>query len=127
MFDDHEFINNIDDTPTDETLYQNAIRAWLEYAGNGNPPSPSEGEFNFYFNMSYGDVDFFILDTRSFRDDNDEPDGPNHTLLGDQQRTDFLNWLGNSNAPFKVVGTGTPFALTAGDTVSFFYNLFILK
>ncbi len=46
--------------------------AFDRYVGSHNPPSLVSNEL--YYDFSVGDVDFFVLDTRSFRDNNWEDD-----------------------------------------------------
>jgi alkaline phosphatase D len=65
--------------------------------------------------FSYGQADFFILDTRSQRDPKDTPDGPNKSLLdgdefGDEGQWRWLeNGLLNSTAKWKFIFSGSPF------------------
>lgn len=65
--------------------------------------------------FSYGQVDFFVLDVRSQRDVNEDPDGETKSMLdGNNLETDnqlswFLDGLKNSAATWKIVFTGVPF------------------
>ena len=59
--------------------------------------------------VSYGDVDFFLLDDRFYRDDEKSPNQPEKGMFGKEQ----LDWLKNallaSTATFKIVAGGSQF------------------
>jgi alkaline phosphatase D len=61
-----------------------------------------------YYTFQVADVDFFVLDTRSYRSPNAAPDGAHKSLLGREQKADLLAWLRRSSAPFKVVASSVP-------------------
>jgi len=87
--DDHDISNDYDQG--DQTdIYKNATQAFIAYHRNANPMSyrPNVN----YFAMDYGDTSFFFLDTRSYRDSNFAPDGPNKTMLGQRQIGDLMAW-----------------------------------
>jgi alkaline phosphatase D len=50
----------------------------------------------------------FILDTRQYRSRNADLDGPNKTMLGQQQLTWLLDGLSRSAAKWKVIATSVP-------------------
>ncbi|WP_076639914.1 alkaline phosphatase [Lewinella sp. 4G2] len=54
----------------------------------------------------YNDVDFFLLDNRSFRTPNDQVRGDNRTLLGQTQLDWLIDNLVFSDAPWKMVCVG---------------------
>ncbi|MFQ5692531.1 MAG: alkaline phosphatase D family protein, partial [Nitrospinota bacterium] len=56
-----------------------------------------------FFRWSIGDVDFFLLDGRTFRDPNALPDGPGKTQLGVRQKRWLKSGLKKSRAVFKVL------------------------
>lgn len=51
------------------------------------------------------------MDTRPYRSDEWMPDGPNKTMLGPEQKQDFIDWLHkvNQTATFKFISTSVPF------------------
>ncbi len=56
--------------------------------------------------VSWGDVDFFLLDDRTYRTPNDWPPGPDKTMLGRAQMEWLKASLVASGAVFKVVVNG---------------------
>ena len=63
-----------------------------------NPGYGTEGNPGTYFKFTYGRVDFFFLDTYSYRVTGDQP-----TMLGEDQKAWLKENLANSRAPFKVL------------------------
>lgn len=105
MWDDHEITNNWSSGQTGR--YVNARTVFDEYQGSYNPAPATPGEI--YYSYSEGEVDFFVLDTRSFRSPNGMADGPSKTLLGATQKTALLDWLDNSQGKFKFIVSSVPF------------------
>lgn len=76
-----------------------------------NPPAVADGTAAYsigrrcYGKWSYGNVDFFFLDTRSHRDlhDVDNPDKPGASMLGKQQLAWLKKGVKNSEADFIFV------------------------
>ena len=60
--------------------------------------------------FSIADVDFFMLDDRTYRTD---PYAPDPTILGPAQDEWLMNGLKNSKAVFKVIVSGVPWAYDA--------------
>ncbi|KAM6530250.1 hypothetical protein FALCPG4_008374 [Fusarium falciforme] len=105
VYDDHEIIN---DWAANETgLYGIAMQPFWSYQGHANPPSEF-GARNTYYVFRRGGVSFFVLDTRRYRSDNAMADGPEKTMLGEQQRTALVQWL-ESETDYKVVVSSVPF------------------
>jgi alkaline phosphatase D len=105
IWDDHDFGLN------------NANRAWIykdqalehfqRYWAN---PSYGLKELRGIFTVvSYGDIDFFLLDNRFYRDDDRAPEVPGKAMFGKAQ----LDWLKNallmSTASFKIIAGGSQF------------------
>ncbi len=105
MWDDHEITNNWSSGQTGR--YVNARIVFDEYQGSTNPDPAVPGEI--YYSYSAGEVDFFVLDTRSYRSSNGMADGPTKTMLGAIQKTALLNWLDNSQGKFKFIVSSVPF------------------
>ncbi len=101
MWDDHDIANDWDSGKTG--VWPFARAAYDEYAGEANPEPVRPGEN--YYAFSAGGADFFVLDTRSFRGTKAQPDGPDKTMLGEQQKADLKSWLLESKAPFKFIAS----------------------
>ena len=65
--DDHNLKNDYDEG-TDTPLYGHARAAFDDYVAPHNPASPSPVAI--YYTFTVGEVDFFVLDTRSYRSRN---------------------------------------------------------
>ena len=108
IWDDHDYGPN------------NADRSWIhrELAGEtfdlfwANPTSGLRtSEQRYGVNgittaFRYNDVDFFLLDNRSFRTPNDQQQKDNVTLLGEPQLEWLIESLVFSNAKWKMVAVG---------------------
>jgi len=105
MFDDHEFSNNFVGQEGPLSELENALNAWNDYVGGGNP-SPRGPAIN-YYSFTVGLGSFFVLDTRSLRS---QPGITNASMIGTQQRQALLSWLLASTTPFKFICTTVPFS-----------------
>ena len=104
IWDDHEVRNNFSG-PYDSQMPAGR-QALLEYWPIG---TPAEEPTRLYRAFRYGaDVELFILDTRQYRSRNSDPDGPDKTMLGAEQRNWLLRWLSQSTATWKVIVTSVP-------------------
>ncbi len=74
-----------------------------------NPDWGTPGNLGCYCTYSYGDVDFFLLDARKFRDPESKPP----VMLGDAQLSWLEKHLAASRASFKVIAA--PCALFGDD------------
>jgi alkaline phosphatase D len=101
-WDDHDYgPNNSDFTyPLKATALELFARYWPApvYGAPGTP-----GVFQ---KVSWGDVDFFLLDDRTYRMPNDWPAGPDKTMLGRAQMEWLKGSLLASTAVFKVIVNG---------------------
>jgi alkaline phosphatase D len=102
-WDDHDYFNNdLGGIPKGFTAAdREAVRAvWHENWNN-----PDNKNAGIYFNTRIGPVELIMLDTRSLRENSRR--GEYGSYLGMEQ----LNWLKttlkNSDAPFKVISSGT--------------------
>lgn len=88
-----------------------AFREW-------NPVSPPEeprGPEIVYRRLPFGDLlDVVVLDVLLFRDDADDPDSPDKTILGDAQQAWFHETMAGSTATWKLVGNQKPVAVIGG-------------
>lgn len=107
-WDDHEIANDWSASTPQQYLYPWAKNAFDEYFGSLNSnPLAVDGEQYIY---DAGDIEFFVLDTRTYRSANFDPDGPAKTMLGGAQKQALKDWLLNSNATFKMVISSVMFS-----------------
>jgi alkaline phosphatase D len=126
IFDDHELMNDWDKRQSPP--YATAVSTWQQYVGNKNPDSfrsSSTNNIYHYYAFYYGNVAFFVMDTRSFRSPNRMPDSAEKTMLGAEQLHDLKYWLlstQNSTIVFRFLVTSVPFTLNTalGDSWSSF-------
>ncbi len=100
IWDDHDFGPN--DCFGDFELKEDALDMHKLFWAN-----PGYGIDNVpgcYFNMSYLDVDFFMLDSRYYRTREDDSLA---AILGNGQMEWLKQQLLNSTAPFKIIGIGS--------------------
>ncbi len=104
IWDDHDF--GLNDGDRTFPAKKSSLAVFREYWANlqyGLPGTPGV-----FFQWSIGNVDFFFLDTRTYRDPNILPSFPGKTLLGVRQKAWLKAALGRSRAVFKVlVSSGT--------------------
>lgn len=67
------------------------MTAFQTYLGLANP-DPVTPDVH-YFEFQHGDAAFFVWDTRSYRSANHAVDDEEKTMLGEQQKTVFFDWL----------------------------------
>ncbi len=105
VWDDHEIKNDWDglDTKDDAERVEAGMRAWHDYFVTADAP---RGEI--YRRLRWGDVEIFLLDTRSHRSANSARDNERKTMLGKQQLRWLLAGLQESKATFKLVCTSVP-------------------
>jgi len=113
IWDDHDYgEENADKTYPYKALSLKVLRESF--------PLYSIGDAGIWQKFTYGQVDFFLLDSRSQRDPNTQPDGPDKSMLdGDNLETaGQLEWLKdgllNSTATWKVIATPSVFNPTSG-------------
>jgi alkaline phosphatase D len=102
-WDDHDYFNNdLGGIPEGFTeADREAVRAvWHE-----NWVNPENDYPGIYFNTRIGPVEVIMPDTRSFREN--ERRGENGAYLGQEQMNWLKETLKNSDAPFKVISSGT--------------------
>ncbi|KAH9967921.1 PhoD-like phosphatase-domain-containing protein [Russula dissimulans] len=108
-YDDHEFINNYVGQSNDTPPFANANDAFRIYNAAGNYDSRVPGQH--YYDFRYGDVAFFVMDTRRHRSDPLTGEAATRTMLGETQLSALYEWLGkvNQTATFKFIVTSVPF------------------
>ncbi|MCG6186022.1 alkaline phosphatase D family protein [Maribellus maritimus] len=102
-WDDHDYYNNdLSGTPKGfTTADREAVRAVWQQNWN-NPENKKPG---IYFNSRIGPVEIIMLDTRSCRENGQR--GRYGSYLGPEQLTWLKETLKSSEAPFKIVSSGT--------------------
>lgn len=101
-WDDHDYgPNNSDRTWVQKEL---ATEAFELFWGNLTFGTPDFGGITSMFR--YNDVDFFLLDNRSFRTPNDQKRADNKTVLGKKQVEWLIESLIFSDANYKMVCIG---------------------
>ena len=98
VWDDHDFVgNNTDGTALGKGV---ALQAFEEFWAN--PSYGTEEVPGIFSVVRYGDVDFFLLDDRYYRDLDD-------SILGDSQTSWLETALTSSTATFKFLVSGSQF------------------
>ncbi|AQR61910.1 hypothetical protein BZG35_09800 [Brevundimonas sp. LM2] len=103
IWDDHDYGLNDQDRrhPGKAAALETFKRYWPNPAA-GLPDTPGA-----FFRWSQGGIDFFFLDVRYHRDPNEAPNVAGKTMLGTAQRDWLLQGLKASQAPFKVLISGS--------------------
>ena len=103
IWDDHDYgPNNSDGTAKGKEL---SLAGWKQAWPNpetGTPCTPGA-----FFKFSYGEVDFFMVDSRYHRSPDKDPDDNKKRMLGDAQFEWLLQGLKKSKAHFKVIVSGS--------------------
>jgi len=103
IWDDHDYgPNNSDGTAKGKEF---SLAGWKQ--AWPNPVSGTTDTPGAFFKFSRGDVDFFVVDGRYYRDPNELPDDDNKRKLGDAQFEWLLSGLKKSKAQFKVIASGS--------------------
>jgi alkaline phosphatase D len=107
-WDDHDYgPNNADKS---YHLKETSRKVFTSYWAN---PSYGEDGKGIYTKLSYGDVDLFLLDDRTFRSADfmdaqvDGKPNPDKRMFGEKQMSWLKNALINSYAPFKIIVVGS--------------------
>ena len=110
IWDDHEVRNDF--AGTTDPLMPVGRQAFLDY---WPVASGSDDPTRLYRSVRWGRLlEVFILDTRQYRSDNAELDGPGKTMLGAAQRQWLVDGVTASTALWKVVVTSVPLAVPTG-------------
>ncbi len=110
IWDDHDFTFNdgVGSPFVDQPAWKMAV--WRLFQNQWNNPYYGGGEAapGCWFDFSRGDVDFFMLDCRYYRE---QPEGhPGASMLGVVQKQWLFEKLKNSSATFKVIASSVPWA-----------------
>ena len=122
QWDDHEVINDFGagwrawpaapERPGFPALVRAARDALFAY----NPIARHRDEPDrIYRSFRWGqEAELFLLDARSYRSANQQPDGPDKTLLGAQQMAWLVDGLRRSDAVWKIVSSDVPLSTPTG-------------
>ncbi len=103
IWDDHDYGPN--DSDWTYRLKREALEIFQSYWAN--PAYGVEGAPGVFFQFTWADVDFFMLDDRYYRTPDNAPESPDKTMFGKTQ----LRWLKDalfaSSAPFKIIASGS--------------------
>ncbi len=108
IWDDHDYGPN--NANKAYALKEESRKVFMNYWGN---PSFGQNGQGVYTQFTYGDADFFLLDARYFRSADEladsldgKPNAAKH-MFGKEQMEWLKNALAQSNAPFKLIVTGS--------------------
>lgn len=104
ILDDHEIINNYEHGSGElgSTLPRIALKTYWEFQHSHNPVTLGSPDQYFYA-FSYGDVQFFVLDTRTSRI------AALEQMIDDKQLKSLLNWLTQHKSSPQFIVTSVPF------------------
>ena len=110
VWDDHEVRNNF--AGATEPLAPVGLQAFVDY---WPVAAPADEPTRLYRRFRWGALlEVFVLDTRQYRSDNEQPDGPGKTILGPAQRQWLLDGVTGSAAMWKVVVSSVPLSIPSG-------------
>jgi phosphodiesterase/alkaline phosphatase D-like protein len=99
IWDDHEIFDNWDQGTSGR--YVPGRAAYDNYQGSHNPAPRVSGEI--YYAFTAGQAGFYVMDTRTYRSAESDPDGPGKTMLGAIQKLNLKIWLSTSTDRFKFL------------------------
>ena len=112
MWDDHDFAG--DNRGGEVRNKHESLEVFKEVWANpsyGLPQVPGA-----FFKLSWGNVDFFVLDGRFYRSRFDAPNNAQKRMIGDAQFRWFARQIKASKAPFKVIASGSTIEVEGEDT-----------
>ena len=107
IWDDHEIVNDYWRGKNDD-VYAVARQAYDEYQGSHNPDPVHAGEL--YYTFAAGQTEVFVLDARTHRSRNNDPDAAGKTMLGSEQKAALEAWAVSSQALVKVIVSSVSFS-----------------
>jgi len=109
IWDDHDFTYNDErgGPEIDQPYWKRPV--WAVFQNQWNNPYYGGGEAHpgCYQHFSIGDVDFFLLDCRYYREN---PESQGASMLGEVQKQWLKDRLSESTATFKVIASSVPWA-----------------
>ena len=106
ILDDHEVTNNFDrdmgGNSDYESLLRTALKVYYEFQHKHNPDTPPSPR-QYHYTFSYGDCQFFVLDTRTWRRSN------SGQMIDDNQMNALKQWLSAHKDQLKFIVSSVPF------------------
>lgn len=90
-------------------------------SAEGEVPSPDDYRIN-YFRKTYGDIEFFFIDTISYRDYSTNQNETAVTMLGSQQKSWLIDKVNASSAMFIVIASTKKLGTTGTTDAWNYYN-----
>jgi alkaline phosphatase D len=128
QWDDHEVINDFgSEWPywnlfnANRSGYSNIVDEGTKAFFHYSPIDIDRSGHSIYRNFSWGDqMDLFITDARSYRDQNHIVDTPENdkALFGEEQVEWLKQGLLNSNATWKIISNDVPISIPTGSNAS---------
>ncbi|MFQ6035412.1 MAG: alkaline phosphatase D family protein [Sedimentisphaerales bacterium] len=103
VWDDHDY--GLDNSDRTQPGKRHSLKTFNEIWPN--PKSQAIQKPGIWTRFTTGCVEFFLLDVRYHRSPNQDPDGPNKTMLGAEQLDWLKNSLAHSSAVFKFLVSGS--------------------
>jgi alkaline phosphatase D len=118
-WDDHDF--GPDNSDRSFRGREQSLRIFSDYWGN--PAAGTREVPGVFFSFAWGDIDFFVLDDRYYRNA-DRAVGIDKRMLGREQLAWLADALAYSKAPFKVIVNGNQVlnTVTSHETMALFPN-----
>ena len=98
-----QIINNYVGQSNDTPPFANADDAFRIYNAEGNYDSRVPGQH--YFDFRYGDVAYFVMDSRRHRSDPLSGETATRTMLGETQLSALYEWLGKVRQMYSSLST----------------------
>lgn len=110
IWDDHDFTVNDGEGGAEIETPAWKRPVWNTFKNQWANPSYGGGKEHpgCWFDFSQGDVDFFMLDCRYYRENPKEINDP--SMLGEYQKAWLLDKLKSSKATFKIIASSVPWA-----------------
>jgi len=109
--DDHDLLKNDVDatsTPHGQLSYADGLKVWREHVPLMGKP---------YRTFQWGlDLQIWLIEGREYRSNNDDPDGPDKSIWGEEQIQWFRETVAASTATFKLLISPTPIVGPDRDT-----------
>lgn len=102
VWDDHEIWNDYDGSANTDR-FPAALASYADYQRS------RQSDASAWTVLDCGPASVFMLDTRSFRDANEAPDGPHKTMLGSAQFDALTSFITTSAARVRIIASPTPF------------------
>lgn len=105
ILDDHEIDNDFDNADFRKSHHIDvAMKVYYEFQHKHNPDTPPlGGQRRYHYNFSYGDVEFFVMDTRYKRDSD------SGQMIDGTQLSRLKSWMTRHKNKLKFVVTSVPF------------------